>query len=179
MEMTAVGRMNIMSTNAKLDATDIQILVTLQKNGRISNSQLSDIIGLSPSPCLARVNRLERDGFIDGYSAQIDLEKLGGILIIFAEITLNDRRPGDFSRFEQELKAVPEVIECCRVSSVCDYILKISVRSVTHYQSVIDKISEGEIGVEKYFTYFVLRSFIVQPDAPVDFVLGDGPSPPI
>ena len=72
----------------KLDKIDIRILCELQKNGRISNVELAELINLSPSPCLMRVKRLQSEGFITGYSAQIDASKLGQTLTVFAEITL-------------------------------------------------------------------------------------------
>jgi len=83
----------------KLDKIDIRILCELQKNGRISNVELAELINLSPSPCLMRVKRLQTEGFITGYSAQIDVSKLGRTLTVFAEITLKNHRQIDFARF--------------------------------------------------------------------------------
>lgn len=83
----------------KLDKIDIRILCELQKNGRTSNVELAELINLSPSPCLMRVKRLQTEGFITGYSAQIDVSKLGQTLTVFAEITLKNHRQIDFARF--------------------------------------------------------------------------------
>ena len=76
--------------NLKLDRLDLRILCHLQKNGRASNVDIADAVGLSPSPCLVRVKRLEQAGYIAGYGAQIRLEKLGDTLLVFTEVTLHD-----------------------------------------------------------------------------------------
>ena len=79
-----------MTGSFKLDRLDLRILSQLQKNGRISNVDLADAVGLSPSPCLIRVKRLEQAGYIGGYGAQLRLEKLGDTLTVFTEVTLSD-----------------------------------------------------------------------------------------
>ena len=88
-----------MSTDCKLDRIDLRILSQLQKRGRITNVELADAVGLSPSPCLIRVKRLEKAGYIIGYGAQIQLEKLGDVQIVFTEVTLADHRREDFIKF--------------------------------------------------------------------------------
>ena len=83
----------------KLDRIDIKILHELQKNGRITNVELADLVHLSPSPCLMRVKKLQSEGYIEGYSAQINIAKLGQTLTVFTEITLKNHRQMDFARF--------------------------------------------------------------------------------
>ena len=85
---------------AKLDRLDIRILCQLQKNARITNVDMADAVGLSPSPCLSRLKRLEKAGYIAGYGAQLRLDKLADTLNVFTEITLGDHRREDFVRFE-------------------------------------------------------------------------------
>src|SRR3546814_16451202 len=88
----------------KLDRIDINILAELQRSGRITNADLADRVGLSPSPCLARTKRLEAAGYISGYSAIINLGKIGGSQIIFTSVTLGDHRRAAFMKFEQRIQ---------------------------------------------------------------------------
>ena len=143
----------------KLDGTDLRIMSVLERNGRITNSLLAEMVGLSPSPCLTRVDRLERAGYITGYGARINLAAVGELVTVFAEITLHDRRMATVSRFEQKLKTIDELCECARVSGDCDYILKLLTRSVSHYCETIMRIVEESGLVDRYFSYFVVRSF--------------------
>ena len=152
---------------AKLDRIDLNILAQLQRNGRMSNVDLADLVGLSPSPCLQRTKRLESAGYITGYSAQIDLAKLGDILMVFTEMTLSDHRRSDFARFEQAVASIDEIIECHLVSGGYDYLLKFVTRSVTHYQSVIEAMLDRGIGIEKYFSYIVIKSPIMKQRHPL------------
>jgi DNA-binding Lrp family transcriptional regulator len=152
---------------AKLDRIDLNILAQLQRNGRMSNVDLADLVGLSPSPCLQRTKRLETAGYITGYSAQIDLVKLGDILMVFTEMTLSDHRRSDFARFEAAVASIDEIIECHLVSGGYDYLLKFVTRSVTHYQSVIEAMLDRGIGIEKYFSYIVIKSPIMKQRHPL------------
>ncbi len=94
-----------MPESIKLDRLDLRILAQLQKNGRITNVDLADAVGLSPSPCLIRVKRLEQAGYIAGYGAHLRLEKLGDTLTVFTEVTLSDHHREDFVRFETAIRA--------------------------------------------------------------------------
>jgi DNA-binding Lrp family transcriptional regulator len=151
----------------KLDRIDINILAELQKSGRMTNSQLADRVGLSASPCLARVKRLEDTGYITSYGANINLAKLGPVQIVFASITLSDHRLGDFTKFEKGIIGIEEIVECHLVSGGFDYLVKFVVCSVNEYQAVIEKILERNIGVSKYFSYIVIKSPIYKRDASV------------
>jgi len=142
----------------RLDRIDINILAELQKNGRITNAQLADLVGLSPSPCLTRVKRLEDAGYISGYSANINLAKLGTVQIVFTSVTLGDHRRNDFTRFEHGIRNYQELMECHLVSGGFDYLLKFMVRSISHYQEMMEQILEKNIGVSKYFSYIVIKS---------------------
>lgn len=142
----------------KLDRIDISILAHLQRNGRITNIELAEAVALSPSPCLKRVKRLEKNGYIISYNACIDLAKLGETSTIFTEVTLGDHYKSDFARFEKSIQTVEEVIECHLVSGGYDYLLKFLTRGVSHYQAVIEDILEQDIGVAKYFSYIVIKT---------------------
>ena len=151
----------------KLDRIDLKILYELQKDGRITNVNLSEAVGLSPSPCLMRVKRLEQAGLIKGYSAQIELAKLGDTLMVFTEVTLADHRRTDFGRFEDAVRRVDEIIECHLVSGGYDYLLKFVTRGIVHYQEIIERLLEQNVGIEKYFSYVVIKSPFVKSYLPL------------
>ncbi len=142
----------------KLDRIDLNILAGLQRDGRVTNIELADSVSLSPSPCLMRVKRLEKAGYIIGYNAHIDLSKLGEIVTVFTEITLGRHHPEDFARFEAGIRSVDEMIECHLISGGYDYLLKFVTGGIAHYQSIIEKIAEGNIGIAKYFSYIAIKS---------------------
>jgi DNA-binding Lrp family transcriptional regulator len=156
----------------QLDRLDLRILSQLQKNGRMTNVDLAEAVGLSASPCLNRVKRLEQAGFISGYSAQICMEKIGDILTVFTEITLSDHHREDFIRFEKAVKELDEVIECHLVSGGYDYLLKVVARGVNHYQELMEGLLERNVGIEKYFSYIVIKSPFIKTHYPIEKVFG-------
>jgi DNA-binding Lrp family transcriptional regulator len=162
-----------MLTTPKLDRIDLKILAQLQKSGRITNVELADAVGLSPSPCLTRVKRLEQAGYIVGYGAQINLQKLGEFVTVFTEVTLEDHRSSDFVRFESKIRTIDEILECHLVSGGYDYLLKFVTPGLTHYQNVIEGILEGNLGIEKYFSYIVIKSPFVKNYYPMQKLFGD------
>ena len=123
-----------MELGPKLDRIDLKILTRLQQFGRITNVELADAVGLSPSPCLTRVKRLEKAGYVSGYGAHINMRKLGEYLTVFTEVTLSEHRQGDFSRFESRIFKIDEIIECHTVSGGYDYMLKFVARGVAHFR---------------------------------------------
>lgn len=151
----------------KLDRIDINILAELQKNGRITNTDLAEAVALSPSPCLARVKRLEKAGYITSYNARIALDKLGETAIVFTEVTLADHHMADFAKFERSIRTVDEVIECHLISGGYDYLLKFVTRGISHYQSLMEEILERDFGIAKYFSYIVLKSPIEKSHYPL------------
>ncbi len=160
-----------MATAIKLDRIDINILAQLQQNAKLTNVTLADAVGLSPSPCLQRVKRLEKAGYITSYKAQINLGKLGEYITVFTEITLHDHRREDFVKFEAEIRRYDAVQECHLVSGGYDYLIKFVARSVTHYQEIIERILERNIGVDKYFSYVVIKTILANDSVPVKFIL--------
>ena len=157
-----------MSEAFKVDRLDLRILAQLQKNGRMTNVDLADAVGLSPSPCLIRVKRLEQAGYISGYSAQLRLEKLGDTLTVFTEVTLTDHHREDFIRFETAIREVDEILECHLVSGGYDYLLRFLTRGVNHYQEIIESLLERNIGIEKYFSYVIIKSPFVKAHYPLE-----------
>ncbi len=161
-----------MST-AKLDRIDINILAHLQEYGRITNIELAEAVALSASPCLVRVKRLEKEGFLTSYNARIDISKLLETRTIFTEVTLEKQQQSDFARFEKMIASIDEVMECHLISGGYDYLLKFVTTGVSHYQRVIEGILEGDYGVAKYFSYIVIKSPIEKPYVPVKMLISE------
>ena len=156
---------------AKLDRIDINILAHLQRFGRITNIELADAVSLSASPCLVRVKRLEKEGYLSSYNARVDISKLIETRTIFTEVTLEKQRQSDFARFERKIASVEEVMECHLISGGYDYLLKFLTTGVSHYQRVIEGILAGEFGVDKYFSYIVIKSPIEKPYVPLKYLV--------
>jgi len=152
----------------RLDRIDIRILSHLQRNGRVTNVDLADAVGLSPSPCLLRVKRLEKAGYVTGYGAHVQLEKLGDLQVVFTQVTLSDHRREDFARFEAAVRNVDEIVECHLVSGGFDYLLKFVTRSVTHYHSIAEDVLRQGVNIEKYFSYIVIKSSFVRSHYPIE-----------
>ena len=121
----------------ELDRTDRKILGILQRQGRISMTDLAEQIGLSTSPCAERVRRLERTGVITGYHARIDPQAIGKTLLVFVEITLSSKSADVFDKVRQELLHVPEVMECHLVSGSFDYLVKARLRAMSDYRQLL------------------------------------------
>ncbi|CAN5323247.1 Lrp/AsnC family transcriptional regulator [soil metagenome] len=155
----------------KLDRINIRILSELQRNGRISISDLAEIVGLSTSPCLKRVRQLESAGYIISYGAQLDLKKLANPQIIFTQITLTSHQQQDFIQFESKLKKIDELLEAHVVSGGFDYLLKFMTSSITEYQTMMDDLLTQDLGIIKYFSFIVLKSPIVKQYYPVKKLL--------
>src|SRR5258707_3481329 len=103
-------------------------------DGSMTNANLADAVGLSASPCLQRVKRLEASGYITGYGAQVNLAKLTESITVFTEITLVDHRKEDFVRFEANLRNIEELMECHLVSGGRQYLMRFVRHSINHYQ---------------------------------------------
>lgn len=151
----------------KLDRIDIKILHQLQKNGRITNVELAELVNLSPSPCLMRVKKLQAEGYIEGYTAQINVSKLGQTLTVFTEVTLKNHRQVDFARFLAAVKKIEQMLECHLVSGGYDYMLKFVTSGIGEYQEIMEKLTDMDIGIDKYFSYVVLKSPIVRSHMPL------------
>lgn len=150
------------------DRYDRQILQVLQEDGRISNQDLADRIGLSPSPCLRRVRALEEAGIIAGYRAVLDARKLGLTLIALIHISMDRHTPERFENFEAEIRAIPEIVECLLITGQdADYQLKAVVRDMDAYQELLlDRITRIP-GVTGVHSSFVLRRVLDRTALPV------------
>ncbi len=152
----------------KLDNYDRGILEALQQEGRLSNQDLADRIGLSPSPCLRRVRALEEAGIIAGYRAVLDAKRLGFNLTVILSIAMDRHTPERFERFEAAVAAMPEVLECLLITGRdADYQLKVVVRDMEHYQELLlERITRIE-GVTGVHSSFVLRQVVERTSLPV------------
>jgi Lrp/AsnC family leucine-responsive transcriptional regulator len=155
------------TAGASLDRFDRLILDHLQKDGRLANQELADKIGLSPSPCLRRVRSLEERGFILGYRAIVDARKLGLSLMALVHIALDRHTPERFANFEAKVRVLPEVLECLLIAGEdADYLLKVVVRDMDGYQSLLlNKITRIE-GVTGVHSSFVLRQVVERTSIP-------------
>ena len=152
----------------ELDRYDRRILEELQKDGRISNQELAERIGLSPSPCLRRVRALEESGLITGYRALLDARKLGLDLMALIHISMDRHTPERFANFEERISALPEVLECLLVTGQdADYQLKVVVADMDAFQQLLlEKITRIE-GVTGVHSSFVLRRVVDKTALPV------------
>jgi len=163
-----------MSAAVSLDRFDLKILTHLEREGRCSNVELADAVGLSQSPCLTRTKRLQESGVIRGYGADIALEKLGPYVVVFSEVTLGSHRPSDFRKFEAVVDGDPEIVEWYNVSGGYDYLLKIVAPSVAHFQELMERLLQGGIGIEKFASRIVLRKSSARRLHPLALIAGAG-----
>ncbi|WP_295135560.1 Lrp/AsnC family transcriptional regulator [uncultured Reyranella sp.] len=120
--------------NDDLDAIDRRILAALQADGRLSNVDLAEKVGLSPSPCLRRVSRLEREGYVEGYRAVLGRKRIGLGLTVFVGVKIEGHADDRATTFEQEVVACPEVVACHMVAGDADYLLEVTVSDLDAYQ---------------------------------------------
>lgn len=123
--------------SAKIDATDRKILRELQANARLTNQELSEKVGLSPSPCLRRLRRLESEGIITGYSVTLDDEKLGLAVAIFMSVKLERQIDSALVAFETEIKKHPEVVDCWLMTGDNDYLLRVLTPGLKEYETFL------------------------------------------
>ncbi len=152
----------------ELDRYDRRILEELQRDGRISNQELAERIGLSPSPCLRRVRALEESGLITGYRAMLDAKQLGLSLMALIHISMDRHTPERFTNFEEKIAELPEVMECLLVTGQdADYQLKVVVQDMDAFQALLlEKITRIE-GVSGVHSSFVLRRVVDKTALPV------------
>lgn len=154
---------------SKLDRTDRRILQEVQRNGRISNLDLADAVGLSPTPCARRLKRLEEGGFIRDHVALLDQDALGLKLTAYIGISMDRHTPDRFAAFEQEIATYPEVIECSVVTGQsADYLLKAVLPDMQHYERFLLGRLTSIPGVTGVHSSFELRRVIQRTDLPLD-----------
>ena len=152
----------------EIDRFDRQILQSLQDDGRISNQELADRIGLSASPCLRRVRALEEAKIITGYRALLNAKALGYTLMALIYISMDKHTPERFEHFEKEISEISEILECLLVTGQdADYQLKVVVRDMDAFQELLlNRITRIQ-GVTGVHSSFVLRRVVDKTALPV------------
>lgn len=147
----------LVKTPKHIDKIDRRILSELQKDGKISNVELSKLVGLSPSPCLERVRRLEHQGYITGYQAKLDPNKLGAAMLVFVEITLTKTSVDIFAEFSAAVQEHEDIQECHLVSGNFDFLLKTRVADMANYRKLLGDTLLRLPGVSESRTYVVME----------------------
>lgn len=147
-----------MSAPRKLDRIDRRILRALQQDGRISYVDLAEQVGLSTSPCLERVKRLERDGLIRGYTALLDPKRLDASLLVFVEISLSYASGTVFDDFRRAVARWPEILECHLVAGDFDYLLKLRIADMASYRQLLGEILHALPGVRDSRTLVAMET---------------------
>ena len=141
----------------EIDRIDKKILDTLQNNGKISNIDLAKTVNLSPSPCLERVKRLEKNGYIEGYKAKLNAEKLGQGTSAFIQVTLDRTTSEVFDKFKQAVIKLPSVAECHMVAGGFDYLVKLRIKDMEAYRVTLGQLVDLP-GVAQTHTYVVIEN---------------------
>jgi len=140
-----------------LDRTDRRILQQLQEDGRISNLKLAEAVALSPTAVLARVQRLTREGFIEGYEARLNPRLLGAGMLVFVEVLLDRTTSNVFDEFRAAVQVRPEILECHMVAGGFDYLIKTRVRDMDAYRHFAGTVLWQLPGVRETRTYAVME----------------------
>ena len=155
--------------NVKLDKIDKNILKLMQSNAKISNLELADQVGLSPTPCSRRVKRLEESGLIDGHVTLLNAKALGLDLIAIISISMDRHTPDRFEAFEKAVTAMPEVMECSIVTGQsADFLLKVVVKDMAHYEKFLLGQLTRISGVSGVHSSFVLRQVVSKTVLPLE-----------
>ncbi|MGC6472289.1 MAG: Lrp/AsnC family transcriptional regulator [Parvibaculales bacterium] len=150
-----------------LDQTDVKILSTLLEQGRMTNKDLADRVGISAPPCLRRVRALEEAGYITGYHAEVDAALLGYTVTVFAMVGLESQAEADLQAFEGLVRGWPEVRECHMLNGDIDFILKIVALDLASFQTFLTQKLTPAPNVANVKTSLTIRQSKKQPGVPV------------
>jgi DNA-binding Lrp family transcriptional regulator len=153
---------------ANLDSIDRRLLAELQAEGRVTNVELAQRVGLTAPPCLRRVRALEEAGVIRGYHAEIDASKLGFAITVFAMVSLKSQAEDDLRAFENHMKELPEVRECHMLNGEIDFILKIVSRDLQSFQEFLTSKLTPAPNVASVKTSLTIRTAKQIPGVPLD-----------
>ena len=140
-----------------LDAADIRILCALQDHGQLSKSQLAQAVGLSPTPCWARLSRLKKSGLIRGFHAEIALAQIVEFAKVVVTVSLKSHRKMDFERFEAFVQATPEITDCISTGGGMDYVMTVVSTSLPAFQSLMEAMLDADLAIDRYMTYIATR----------------------
>ena len=155
---------------ANLDSIDRRLLAELQREGRVTNVELAQRVGLTAPPCLRRVRALEEDGVIRGYHADLDASKLGFAITVFAMVSLKSQAEEDLRAFETHVGALPEVRECHMLNGEIDFILKIVSRDLQSFQEFLTSKLTPAPNVASVKTSLIIRTSKDEAGVPVDLL---------
>nr|WP_298100139.1 Lrp/AsnC family transcriptional regulator [uncultured Shinella sp.] len=150
----------------KIDRIDLRILTELQKSGRITNFDLSSLVGISPSPCHKRVRRLEKMGLITGYRAEIYWARLYPSVTVFAAISLKNHGVNDFQTFNRRIRQHPEITHCFGLCGPYDYMLQFNCRDMAAYEAISRELLEGDVPLSRLDSFVVLKEIKNEPAQP-------------
>jgi len=155
----------------ELDRTDRRILALMQQNGRITNLELAEKIGLSPTPCSRRVKRLEESGLIREHVTLLNQQQLGLTITALISITMDHHTPDRFEKFTAEVEKYPEVVECSIVTGqAADFMIRAVLPDMTYYEEfLLGRLTRIE-GVSGVHSSFVLRKVIDKTELPLDHI---------
>ncbi len=156
----------------KLDSIDLKILTDLQTQGRMTNVALAERAGISAPPCLRRVRALEEAGYISGYHAAINSEKLGYEVMFVALVGLNSQSEPVLTEFEALMRSWSEVRECHMVRGACDFVLKVVARNTAHENDLTRRLTSAS-HVATVQTLQVIRTAKDVPGVPIDLAVAD------
>jgi Lrp/AsnC family leucine-responsive transcriptional regulator len=154
--------------NFNPDEIDHSIIMALQKDGRLSNVQLAQMVNLSESACLRRVKMLERSGVIDRYVMLVNQAASGKPDNVFIQITLDRQQQEDFQHFENSIRDIPEVMECYLMTGTSDYLVRVVVRDTSDYERLHTKYLTRLPGVVRVQSSFALRTVTKKTQIPMD-----------
>lgn len=155
------------ASSRELDRIDRQILRILQREGRISWVELGERVGLSTTPCMERVRRLEREKFILGYTARLNPQKLEASLLVFVEISLMSKSADIFDEFRRAVTRLPHLLECHLVSGDFDYLIKARISEMAAYRELLGDILLKLPGVRESKSYIVMEEIRETLELPV------------
>ncbi len=141
-----------------LTSVDRKILQTVQHNGRISYTELGKKVGLTTTPCIERVRKLEREGYISGYGAQLNADQLDAGLIVFVQISLDRSSKQNFERFKRSVIELEQVQECYLVTGSFDYLIKARVKDMTAYRDFLEDTLLSVPGVQDSTSIAVMEA---------------------
>lgn len=142
-----------------IDRTDERILRVLQQQGRIPYVELARQVNLTPTPCIARVRRLEREGIIEGYKAVVNAERLGMALTVFIEAKLDHTTSDALDRFQKTVDELDELVECYLIAGDYDYLLKVQLANIAAYRHFLSEALPKLPDVQQTCSYIVIEQF--------------------
>jgi Lrp/AsnC family leucine-responsive transcriptional regulator len=151
----------------KLDSTDLKIVDILQKEGRIANNELANRIGLTTTPTLERVKRLEREGVIEGYTAKVNRESVGKGLTVFVTVTLSVHQLNLMKEFTSAIQAIPEILACYNTTGEGDFLLHVVAKDTKDYEKLMRTKLTTLPDVQRLHTSIVLNTIKDQSSIPV------------